>query len=45
MLVMTNGGRERTAVEFRALFEQAGLTMTRIVPTASPVVVIEGERA
>lgn len=45
MLVMTNGGRERTAVEFGTLFEQAGLTMTRIVPTASPVVVIEGERA
>jgi len=44
MLVMTTGGRERTATEFGSILEQAGLTMTRIVPTASPVVVIEAER-
>ncbi len=35
------GGRERTAKEYRSLFEAAGLSLTRIVPTASPVSVIE----
>jgi SAM-dependent methyltransferase len=45
MLVMTPGGRERTEPEFRALFERAGLTLTRIVPTPSPVRVIEAARA
>ena len=27
------GGRERTAEEFRALFDRAGFELTRIVPT------------
>jgi O-methyltransferase domain len=40
MLVMP-GGRERTADEFRALFQRAGFTVTRIVPTKSPLSVIE----
>ena len=40
MLVM-NGGRERTAEEFRELFDAAGLKMTRIIPTLSPLSVIE----
>lgn len=43
MLVMT-GGRERTAPEFRELFEQAGFRLTRVVPTESPFSVIEGVR-
>jgi hypothetical protein len=41
MLVMT-GGRERTEAEYRALFEAAGFRLTRIVPTPSPMFVIEG---
>jgi SAM-dependent methyltransferase len=42
MLVAT-GGRQRSEEEFRALYEAAGLTLTRIVPTASPAVsLIEG---
>jgi hypothetical protein len=41
MLVMP-AGRERTAEEFRALFEKAGFELTRIVPTKSPLSVIEG---
>jgi hypothetical protein len=41
MLVMT-GGRERTEEEFRALFAAAGFRLTRVVPTPSPVSVIEG---
>jgi hypothetical protein len=35
------GGRERTEQEFRNLFEQAGFKLTRIVPTKSPLSVIE----
>jgi hypothetical protein len=31
MLVMTPGGRERTAEEFRALLASAGLRLSRIV--------------
>jgi O-methyltransferase domain/Dimerisation domain len=41
MLVMT-GGRERTAEEFRRLYEDSGFRLTRIVPTESPFSVIEG---
>jgi len=42
MLVVTPGGKERTADEYGALFARAGLALTRITPTASPVSVIEG---
>jgi hypothetical protein len=38
------GGRERTEAEFRALFDAAGFEVTRIVPTASPVSVVEGRK-
>jgi hypothetical protein len=44
MLVMT-GRKERTATEFRSLFERSGFTLTRITPTESPVSVIEGTPA
>jgi hypothetical protein len=40
MLVM-NGGRERTESEYRRLFDVAGLRMTRIIPTLSPLCVLE----
>ena len=40
MLVM-NGGRERTELEYQTLFEAAGLRMTRIIPTMSPLCVFE----
>lgn len=40
MLVMTSGGRERTAEEFRELFAAAGLRLTRVVP-AGAVFVLE----
>jgi hypothetical protein len=42
MLVMA-GGRERTADEFRTLFAGAGFELTRIVPTKSPLSVIEAK--
>jgi hypothetical protein len=41
MLVM-NGGRERTADDFRHLFDAAGLQVTRLIPTLAPQWVIEG---
>jgi hypothetical protein len=43
MLVMT-GGRGRSEVEFRALFAAAGFKLTNIIPTESPVSIIEGVR-
>ncbi len=44
MLVMTDGGRERTEAEYRALFEKAGFKLTRIVPTQDDVSIVEGIR-
>jgi hypothetical protein len=41
MLVMTSGGRERTAEEFGKLFAAAGLRLTRVVPTAGAAFVLE----
>jgi hypothetical protein len=41
MLVNT-GGRQRSAAEFRSLYDAAGFTLTRIVPTQARVCVIEG---
>jgi hypothetical protein len=41
MLVM-NGGRERTELEYRDLFDAAGLKLRRIIPTLSPLWVLEG---
>jgi O-methyltransferase domain/Dimerisation domain len=40
MLLMP-GGEERTADEYAALLNKAGFEMTRVVPTASPVSVVE----
>lgn len=41
MLVL-NYGRERTEAEFRELYEAAGFRLTRVVPTTSPLSIIEG---
>ncbi|MCP4373047.1 MAG: methyltransferase [Deltaproteobacteria bacterium] len=43
MLVMT-GGRGRTEAEFQALFVATGFNLTNIIPTESPVSIIEGVR-
>lgn len=37
------GGRERTEEQFRALFAEAGFHLTRIVPTKSPLSIVEAE--
>lgn len=42
MLVMTEGGKERSETEYEALFEEAGFRLARVVPTDSPWSVIEG---
>jgi hypothetical protein len=41
MLVVTEGGKERSEEEFAALFEASGFRLNRIVPTARPISVIE----
>ena len=43
MLVMP-GGQERTEAEYAALLEKAGFRLTRVVPTASAVSVVEAVR-
>jgi len=40
MLLMP-GGRERTAAEFKSLFERAGFSQMRVVPTEAPLWVVE----
>ena len=42
MLVATSGGRERTEEEFRALYRAAGFTLSRVVPAARSLCVVEG---
>lgn len=45
MLALTNGGRERTAEEYAALFGKAGLALSRVVPTNAVVSIVEGTAA
>ena len=40
-MLVSPGGKERTAAEYEELFERAGLKLSRIVPTKSPYSVIE----
>ena len=40
-MLLLPGGRERTEAEFRTLFERAGLTLMKILPTRSPLSVLE----
>lgn len=42
-MLLLPGGRERTEQEFRDLLSGAGFTLTRIVPTKSPLSVIEAK--
>lgn len=41
MLVMTEGGRERTAVEYGQLLERSGFRVSRILPTPGVISVVE----
>ena len=42
MLLLTDGGRERTRNDYAALYEAAGFHLSRVVATESPWSVIEG---
>lgn len=44
MLVWTSGGRERTEAEHAVLLHAAGLRIHRVVPTATPLRIIESAR-
>lgn len=44
-MLMMAGGRERTEAEFAALLAKAGLRLTRVIPTNSPMCVIESVKA
>jgi SAM-dependent methyltransferase len=44
LMMLLVGGRERTEVEYRCLFDAAGLKLTRVIPTHSDVSIIEGIR-
>ena len=43
MLVTAPGGRERTEAEFRALLGEAGFSLTRVIPTAGAMSIIESK--
>ncbi len=45
MLALTSGGRERTEEEYVELFAQAGLSLSRVVPTHAVVSIVEGTAA
>lgn len=45
MLVLTPRGRERTKTEFTNLLRGSGFRMTRVVPTKSPLSVVEAVKA
>ena len=45
MMLVGPGGQERTAAEYGELLAKAGLRMTRVVPTASEVSVVEAVQA
>lgn len=44
-MLVTPGGVERTAEEYRRLLAQAGFRLTRIIPTASPYSIVEAVKA
>jgi hypothetical protein len=45
LMMVTYGGKERSEKQYRTLFAQAGLRLTRVVPTTSVISVIEGVQA
>jgi hypothetical protein len=41
MMAMFGRARERTEADFRNLFDQSGFSLRRVIPTASPISIIE----
>ena len=42
-MLLTQAGRDRTAVEYRNILEPGGFRVTRVVPTASPLSFVEAK--
>jgi predicted O-methyltransferase YrrM len=42
-MMVATGGRERTASEFKELFAAAGFKLKKIIPTACPLSIVEGQ--
>ena len=42
MLLVTDGGKERTYKEFETIFNEAGFKLSRVVETVSPFSIVEG---
>jgi hypothetical protein len=42
LMMLLVSGRERTEKEYRRLFSDAGLKLTRVIPTSSDVSIVEG---
>ena len=45
MMLVGPGGAERTEDEYKKMYDAAGFRLTRIVPTAAEVSLIEGQPA
>jgi hypothetical protein len=45
MMLVGPGGQERTREEFRGLFARVGLRLSRVIPTACPLSILEAVRA
>ncbi len=43
-MMVTTGGRERTEIEYKNLFESSGFKLSRIIPTKENVSILEGIR-
>jgi hypothetical protein len=41
MLVMTSGGRQRTVAKYRTLLGRSGLRLTRVVPSADRISLLD----
>ncbi|SEE04671.1 O-methyltransferase [Rhizobiales bacterium GAS191] len=41
MMAMFGRARERSEVEFRGLFDQSGFSLRRVIPTESPIAIVE----
>ena len=41
MMAMFGQARARSEAEFRALFDQSGLSLIRVIPTSSPLSIVE----
>jgi hypothetical protein len=44
-MLISPGGLERTAAEFEILLKNSGLELIRIVPTHSPVSIVEAKKS